>query len=131
MDELYLDAHGVYPLIMRDPGFEALLMKLTHDEVVRAVKEAMETLHQATGPTGSVVQYDISMEACLAITVLEQWLVRYLTKRLMQLMTSEAVILHRRKVPSSYLENYLTCDTHFSLKQLIVSHLDALENSGT
>ena len=43
----------------------------------------------------------------------------YLTKRIMQLMTPEALIEHRKKIPSSYLENYLTHQAHFSLNRLI------------
>ncbi len=130
LDELYLDAEGIFPLIVKDPSFEALLNRMSHTEVVKAVKEAMEVLHKAVGPTATSDQCDVSVEACLVIAVLEQWLVRYLTKRLMQLMTSEALVLHRRKIPSSYLRDYLMYGTHFSLKQLVVSRLDALEHSG-
>ena len=56
------------------------------------------------------------------MTLLQQWLVRYLCKRLMQLMTSEAFILYRNVLPSSYLENYISFQAHFSLQKLILKY---------
>ena len=55
----------------------------------------------------------------MVIMLIQQWLVRHLIKRMMQLMTSEAFTEHRTKIPSSYLENYLALQAHFSLKRLI------------
>ena len=63
------------------------------------------------------------VQGCLVVQLLQQWLVRHLTKRMMQLMTSEAFTEHRSKIPSSYLENYLACQAHFSLKNLIDNYL--------
>ena len=37
-------------------------------------------------------------------------------------MTSEAFILHRNALPSSYLENYISFQAHFSLKELILKY---------
>ena len=64
------------------------------------------------------------------MALLQQWLVRYLCKRLMQLMTSEAFILYQNVLPSSYLENYLAFQSHFSLKELILKYHHALKHSG-
>ena len=64
----------------------------------------------------------MSLEGCLMLALLQQWLVRYLCKRLMQLMTSEAFILNRNVLPSSYLENYISFQAHFSLKKLILKY---------
>ena len=61
----------------------------------------------------------VCVQGCLVVLLLQQWLVRHLTKRMMQLMTSEAFIEHRSKIPSSYLENYLAYQAHFSLTHLI------------
>ena len=71
----------------------------------------------------------MSLKGCLVVTLLQQWLVRYLCKRLMQLMTSEAFILNRNVLPSSYLENYISFQAHFSLKELILKYYQALEYS--
>ena len=71
----------------------------------------------------------LSPEGCLVVTLFQQWLIRYLCKRLMQLMTSEAFILYRNVIPSSYLENYISFQAHFSLKELILKYHQALEHS--
>ena len=72
----------------------------------------------------------LSPEGCLVVALMQQWLVRYFCKQLMQLMTSEAFILSRSVVPSSYLENYISFQAHFSLKELILKYHQALEYSG-
>jgi len=40
----------------------------------------------------------VSNEACVVIALLAQWLVRFMCKKLMQLMTPEALILKRKYV---------------------------------
>ena len=65
----------------------------------------------------------------MVVALFQQWLVRYLCKRLMQLMTSEAFILNRNVLPSSYLENYISFQAHFSLQELILKYHQALECS--
>ena len=60
------------------------------------------------------------------VLLLQQWLVRHLTKRMMQLMTLEAFTEHRSKIPYSYLESYLSHQSHFSLSSLIERYLKGL-----
>lgn len=79
---------------------------------------------------GEEEKVGVSPEVCLVVAVLEQWLVRYLCKRLTQLMTCEALILHRRQIPSSYIVNYLACQAHFSLRDLLGRYHSVLEASG-
>ena len=59
-------------------------------------------------------------------SLLVQWLVRYLCKEVMQLMTPEALVLHERQIPASYIHHYLTYQKHFSLKDLIQQQLDRI-----
>ena len=61
----------------------------------------------------------MSVQGCLVVMLLQQWLVRHLTKRTMQLMTLEAFTEHRSVIPYSYLESYLAHQGHFSLSSLI------------
>ena len=63
------------------------------------------------------------MQAMYVIQVLLQWLVRYLIKHLMQLMTVETLVEHRTRMPSSYLKSYLDGQAHFSLKDLICLYM--------
>ena len=86
-------------------------------------------LHTAPDPRDkSITQQEMSKEACLAVTVLQQWLIRHLCKTLMQLMTPEAICLQRKKIPSSLINNYLIHQQHFSLKKLLDHHLLALQS---
>ena len=62
----------------------------------------------------------------LVQSLLVQWLVRHFCKRLMQLMTPEALVLHEHQIPASYIHNYLTYQKHFSLKDLIQQQLDRI-----
>ena len=85
-------------------------------------------LHTAPDPKEEgVAPQEMSQEACLVVSVLQQWLVRHLCKTLMQLMTPEAICLHRRKIPASLIDNYLSHQQHFSLKKLLDHHLSALQ----
>lgn len=62
---------------------------------------------------------EISGSTQLVVTVLQQWLIMYLCKRLMQLMTPEALVTNHKKIPSHYICHYLHCQNHFNLKNLI------------
>lgn len=63
----------------------------------------------------------------LLIIVFLQWFVRHLCKRLMQLMTTEALTTRYRSLPPSYTESYLKYQSHFNLQALIERQLQVLE----
>ena len=126
--ELEMDADHLFPLLFRDAAFEGAYQNLTIDSAHQAVSKALEVLHTATDPQEEgVVQTEMSPEASLVVGLLQQWLVRHMTKQLMKLMTSEAVTLHRKQIPASYIDNYLTYQQHFSIKKLLELQLRALE----
>ena len=102
---------------------------MTHNAASLAIPEAMNVLHKAVASDRGE-HLDVTPEGCLVIALLQQWLIRFLTKRLMQMMTSEALILHRNKIPFSYLKNYLNFHTHFSLLNLVESYHQAVESTG-
>ena len=56
-------------------------------------------------------------------SLLVQWFVRHFCKKLIQLMTPEALVLHGKQIPSSYIHCYLSYQKHFSLKDLIQQQL--------
>ena len=63
----------------------------------------------------------ITCEIQFVIALLQQWLVMYMCKKLMQLMTPEALLVNHKKIPTHYISAYLTHQTHFSLHHLIDS----------
>lgn len=126
MYELKQDAAHVFSLIVCDPKFEGLLQNLTHQDAMQAVAEAFNLLHTASGPHEEGGHLDLTPEGCMVVSILQQVLVRLLTKRLMNLMTTEAVILNRNKIPYTYLEHYLSNQAHFSLKEVIRNYHGAV-----
>ena len=120
-----MDAEHIFPLIEIDPKFDGILQSLTVDCTHQAVTEAIHVLHTAPVPNQTVL---MSQEASLVISILQHWLICHLCKRLMQLMTPEADILYRKKIPGLLINNYLSHQQHFSLKKLINHHYTALES---
>ena len=113
----------MFDIVARDTEFNGLLQNMKIREAGKAVVEAFNVLHSDTQLKGQV---NLTSMGCLVVSLLQQLLVRLLTKKLMNLMTAEAVILHRNKIPHSYLRNYLNCQVHFSLKEVITKYHTAL-----
>lgn len=129
MDELELDADQLFSMVLSDPIFEGVMEGLDHQLATQAVVDAINCLHTASKPEDQK-PFDVTPDGCMVISLLQQWFVRYFCKKLMQLMTSEALILNRNKIPFSYLVNYLIYQNHFSLKQLVQSYYNTLEATG-
>lgn len=127
-----MDATDVYNLVC-DPKFEDLLQNLKHCEVKQIIADAFNVLYSATGPPEKREHAAIGLhpEGCMVVTLVLQLLVRLFIKRLMNLMTTEAVILHRNMIPSFHLKNYLGNQAHFSLKEIIANYHTALSMRAT
>ena len=122
-----MDSSHIFSLAMCDSRFEGILKKLTHEDVKQAVIDAFDFLYIAHSPDEEEWQAYLSTRGCMVIFLLQHLFVRLLTKKLMNLMTAEALILNCDKIPSTYLENYLENQSHFSLKEAITSYHTALE----
>ena len=70
--------------------------------LIAFVHDAVNRLHLAPAPESYKIGYkysssnDILQESCLVVTVMVQWMVLYMSKRLLQLMTAEALMLSRK-----------------------------------
>ena len=127
-EELADDARYVTNLVTRDSQFAGRFSVLTKPDILQAVPEALEGLyHIHAGGTKMTARADLSINACMVISVFLQWLVRHLAKRLIQLMTMEAVTSHYRTLPLAYTETYLQHQSHFHLKTLIEKQIQVLE----
>ncbi len=128
--EMEIDAERVFSIIGSDSKFEGILDNLTQQDAHYAVVEAFNVLLTANEPSFKSQELTtLSSGACMVVSLLQQLLVRLFTKRLMLLMTTEAVILNRNKIPSTYMENYLCYQAHFSLKKNITNCHSALKNT--
>lgn len=121
-EEMELDADEVFALVLRDSEFAGQFLRMSAETsctetIYESVTEALRILYRTRST--KVVTKEISVNACMVVSVLTHWLVRHLCKRLMQLMTSEALCMHHRKVPASYIQTYLNHQYHFSLKSLL------------
>ena len=63
----------------------------------------------------------------LVHVLFQQWLVMHLYKRLMQLMTPEALVTNHKKIPPHYISHYLNYQCHFNLKALLVRYHTEME----
>ena len=104
------------------------MQNMTHLSAAEAISEVIKVLHSDIG-TDEREHLDVSPEGCLVIALVQQWLIRHLCKRLMQLMTPEALIIQRNKIPSSYLMNYLNFQSHFSLRSLVEGYHQAIKSA--
>ena len=62
IDELQLDTHCLFDLVLSDPEFEGLFPNLSQSAAVQAVAEAMRVLHSAPAPQ---VQKTIDMSGIM------------------------------------------------------------------
>ena len=127
-DELKFDAEEVLKLVLRDSEFAGYCSQLSCEKINEAIMEGLHVLYYTIPPTRRESRKDVSVGGCLVIQVLSQWLTRYLCKKIMQLTTSEAVCIHQKKFPTSYVQSYLNYQHHFCLKSLLESH-HAIMNS--
>ena len=119
--------------VLRDAEFAGRILRMTSEtyynsteDIYNAVMEAFDDLHHPH-PERDIHQ-DVSINALLVVSAVTQILVRCLCKRLMQLMTSDSLCLHHRKIPASYIQNYLNYQNHFSLKKLVETHKSFLQH---
>ena len=89
------------------------------NEIEGYVKEAINHLHLAPHPkdaktdSGYVLVKGVSNEACLIVMVTVQLLIMYMRKRLLQLVTAEALTLARRLVSYSLILTWIDLKSLF------------------
>lgn len=115
MEELEHDANCIIDLIAKAgsefSGVAETLESCDDVKISQWITEAMELIYTGDAPPDiDIVDYDTcddiddvktlgaSDGACMVTAVMAQWLVRYMCKKLMQLMTPEAAILKRKYV---------------------------------
>ena len=127
-EEMECDAaHLVQLLLSSNPKFEGV-MRTELTDMKMARKAIHSALHTLQSDRTDFTQLPPVTQ--LIRSLLVQWLVRNFCKVLMQLMTPEALVLHERQIPASYIHNYLTYQKHFSLKDLIQQLLDRIAMQG-
>jgi len=123
------DAECLFHLVLSsNPNFEGAMKTEVKDiEAAKAaIHSALESLQR--GHIDSTEELPPATQLMLSLLV--QWLVRHFCKQLIQLMTPEALVLHEKQIPASYIQHYLSYQKHFSLKGLIQQQLDKVAAQG-
>ena len=120
--------------VLRDSEFAGRVLLMTSEtyydstgDIYKAVTEAFNALHDPHAEIN--INQDVSINALLIVSAVTQLLVRLLCKKVMQLMTSDSLCVHHRRVPTPYIQNYLNYQCHFSLKSLIESRRKFLKST--
>ena len=92
--------------------------------ISEAVNDALHALHSDTGEVDDL--YD---QMSLIITVVAQWFVRYITKKVLQLLTPEGLAINHHKIPQNLVYTYLNFQHHFNFSEHIKKHLENLEKN--
>ena len=94
LNSLHIDFKGVAWAILEN--------RHSRERLISFVRDAVNHLHLAPAPEACKTEYgysavkDISEDSCVVVMVMVQWLVLYMSKRLLQLMTAEALTLSRK-----------------------------------
>ncbi len=72
--------------------------------------------------------HDVTDESCFVISVIVQWLTCYVTKRMLQLLTPEALILKEKMLQTHYINAYLNTIEHFDIMKLVENRLAKVKN---
>ena len=123
MEEIEKDCQVIFEILTKDEEFTT---EIESEQfcIEGAVGEALDALHSPTGDTVGMHE-----DSCLVIAVMVQWLVRYVTKRCMQLLTPEALAINAKYLPQTFVKDYFQFQEHFSLKDLIKNHYQMLSNN--
>ena len=128
--ELQSDADQLFDAILTEHHeFSQVLAHIQQGNALAVVDEALHVLFHGPHPKEKDAAIEISVDACLVISLLLQWLVRYLCRRLIQLLTPEALTVHLHKIPMVYVQSYLKLQDHFSLKNLLANQLKKLQEN--
>ena len=125
-EEILLDIKSLFGILRFNAAFAEYIETLTDHSVLVAISEAQEVLNNQSY---SGQNHELSVGACLIISLIVQWTVRHLCKALMQVMTPEAIVTFHKKIPFSYVLNYLENQEHFSLEKLIFCQNRALQSN--
>ena len=127
--QLLSDADQLFGLILRDKEISKFFSQINHGNASAVVDEALHVLFHGPHPNNKDALIAIYEDACLVISLMVQWLVSYLCKRLMQLLTPEALIVHLYQIPKYLVQHYLQLQDHFSLKNLVTKQFQKLKEN--
>ena len=112
----------MFAVVEKDDQFKRLIETRDKPDIISSINEAFQMLFDAASPDEEYM-VEIFPDACLMISLIQQWLIRYMCKRLLQILTPEGMAVNYRKIPYVYREVYFKQQEHFSLKNLVMKQL--------
>ena len=109
--------------------FQRILNDLKIGNITSIVDEAFNCLYNGPSPNQTEQSFEMYTDACVIIAVILQWLVMCLCKKLMQLVTPEALVIHNQELPRHYCQTYMKFQEHFDLKKLVHMQLKKLDDN--
>ena len=118
-----MESKILFDMLLKDTRFSGILKKPEFD-FKGAICKALDALHSS-----KINIRPMDENSCLIVALIVQWLIRYLTKHLMHLLTPEALIINAKHIPNVLIKSYFEFQEHFNLKILINSHLEKLKRN--
>lgn len=115
--------------IITHSEFQRILNDLKIGNITSIVDEAFNCLYNGPSPNQTGQSFEMYTDACVMIAVILQWLVMCLCKKLMQLVTPEALVIHNQELPRHYCQIYMKFQEHFDLKKLVHMQLKNMDNN--
>ena len=116
------DSEELIAMLSQDEDYKSTLSSMNDVDIERCVRTAMEDIHDPHCEPVSVEK-----NSRLVIALISQWLVRYLARRVLQLLTPEGLLKYHSRMPHSYISVFLDCEQHFSLKAVVENQLNRLD----
>lgn len=113
----------------KDSEFQRILDDLQRGNIVSIVDEAFNCLYNGPHPNSTEMPFGMYTDACVVISIILQWLVMYLCKRLMQLVTPEALVIHNQEIPRHYSQFYMKYQEHFDFKEMLLLQLKKMKEN--
>lgn len=121
MKELKSDCKAIFEDLLQDPLFS----NHTVIDLRAAIKEALYAIHSHNGNVKNIM----TANSCLIITIIVQWLVRYITKHMIHLLTPEALVVNAKRIPKFLMKAYFEFQEHFNFKSLVNLQIEKLKSN--
>ena len=115
---------------------EYYLIKADPTSIIKWIPHAIELLYTVDDPTADFIDTDkrifdakliVNHGELLVCSMILQFIIRYICCQLLKVTIPETITINKNFIDPAYRKHYLYYQNHFSLKSLIASHIQLLE----
>ncbi len=70
----------------------------------------------------------LNVESSFIVCLAQEMIIHVLMRRILQVMTTEAIILHQKLIPDCFKDYYLRFQSHFDIKHAVEQYLGVLSD---